>query len=219
MSRAGRWIQLGRRAAGLLATGLLLGCPPKAPPLTGVQTRPALPSLELPPGQTRFVFDWRYEDPDMRASGEGAARSAYPDSARVDFFLQGGLGSGAAVLIGQQLRAPGPAALRRLVPPPPLLWAALGRLAVPPAADTAARLDGDTLRVDIGRGDDVWRATIAGASLVRLERIESGRITQALHRVEGRRVRYYEAGARRSLELTVTRVDRYVEHDPSIWTL
>lgn len=154
----------------------------------------------------------------MRASGEGAARSAFPDSARVDFFLQGGLGSGAAVLIGQQLRAPGPAALRRIVPPPPLLWAALGRLAVPPAADTSARLDGDTLRVDIG-GDDIWRVTIAAGALVRLERIESGRITQSLHRADGRRVRYYDAGARRSLELTVTRVDRNVEHDPSIWSL
>jgi hypothetical protein len=206
------------RAASVMAAAVLLGCPPKAPPLTGVETRPALPSLEVPPGHTRFVFDWRYEDPDMRASGEGAARSAYPDSARVDFFLQGGLGSGAAVLVGQELRAPGPAALRRLVPPPPLLWAALGRLAVPPAADTSARLDGDTLRVDIGRGD-VWRVTIAGAVLARLERIESGRITQSLHRVDDRRVRYYEAGARRSLELTVTRVDRNVEHDPSIWSL
>lgn len=154
----------------------------------------------------------------MRASGDGAARSAFPDSARVDFFLQGGLGSGAAVLIGQQLRAPGPAALRRIVPPPPLLWAALGRLAVPPAADTSARLDGDTLRVDIGR-DDIWRVTIAAGALVRLERIESGRITQSLHRANDRRVRYYEAGARRSLELTVTRVDRNIEHDPSIWSL
>lgn len=204
--------------ACVLASAVLLGCPPKAPPLTGVETRPALPSLEVPPGHTRFVFDWRYDDPDMRAGGEGAARSAYPDSTRVDFFLQGGVGSGAAVLIDQQLRAPGPAALRRLVPPPPLLWAALGRLAVPPAADTSARLDGDTLRVDIGRGD-VWRVTIAGGVLVRLERIESGRIIQSLHRADDRRVRYYDAGARRSLELTVTRVDRNVEHDPSIWSL
>lgn len=218
MTRSGTVVDRAWRRTLLLAAFVLLGCPPKAPPLTGAETRAALPPLYLPPGHTRFVFDWRYEDSDMRASGEGAARSAFPDSARVDFFLQGGLGSGAAVLIGQQLRAPGPAALRRIVPPPPLLWAALGRLAVPPAADTSARLDGDTLRVDIG-ADDIWRVTIAAGALVRLERIESGRITQSLHRADGRRVRYYDAGARRSLELTVTRVDRNVEHDPSIWSL
>jgi hypothetical protein len=122
------------------------------------------------------------------------------------------------VLIGDDLRAPGPNAIRRMIPPAPLLWAALGRLAVPPAADTTARLDGDTLRIDIGKGS-VWRVTVAGGTLRRLERIEDGRIVQSVHRADDQHVRYYDASARRSLEFTVTSVDHNVEFDASIWSL
>ena len=197
---------------------MAFACAPKAPPLRGITTRPALPELSILPGHSRLVFDWRYEDADIRTRGDGAARTAAPDSARVDLFLEGGLGTAVAVLIGDTLRAPGPNAVKRLIPPAPLLWAALGRLAVPPAADTSARLDGDTLRVDIGRGD-IWRVTIAGGKLVRLERIDGGRIVQSVHRADEQHVRYYDATARRTLELTVTRVDRNADLDASIWSL
>jgi hypothetical protein len=164
-----------------------------------------------------MVFDWRYEDPDLQTRGEGALRTAAPDSARLDLFLEGGLGTAVAILIGDGVRAPGPNAVRKLIPPAPLLWAAMGRLAVPPAADTTARLDGDTLRVDIGRGD-VWRLTVANGVLARLERIEGGRIIQSVRRADATHVRYYDANGRRSLELTVTRMDHNVELDSSIWS-
>jgi hypothetical protein len=104
-----------------------------------------------------------------------------------------------------------------MIPPPPLLWAALGRLAVPPAADTTARLDGDTLRADIGRGN-VWRVTVAGGSLRRLERIDDGRIVQSVVRADDRHVRYFDAASRRSLELVITSVDSTVDFDASIWS-
>jgi hypothetical protein len=197
---------------------MAFACAPKAPPLRGITARPALPALSILPGHSRLVFDWRYEDPDIRTRGDGAARTAAPDSARVDLFLEGGLGTAVAVLVGDTLRAPGPNAVKRLIPPAPLLWAALGRLAVPPAADTSARLDGDTLRVDIGRGD-TWRVTIAAGKLVRLERINGGRIVQSVHRADDQHVRYYDATARRTLELTVTRVYRNADLDASIWSL
>lgn len=210
-----------RRCACTLVAAMSVmafACAPKAPPLRGITARPALPELSILPGHSRLVFDWRYEDPDIRTRGDGAARTAAPDSARVDLFLEGGLGTAVAVLIGDTLRAPGPNAVKRLIPPAPLLWAALGRLAVPPAADTSARLDGDTLRVDIGRGD-MWRVTIAVGKLVRLERINGGRIVQSVHRADDQHVRYYDATARRTLELTVMRVDRNADLDASIWSL
>lgn len=190
---------------------------PRAHPLTGVPTPAAVPAIQLPRGHTRFIFDWKYEDPDIHASGEGALRAASPDSARLDLFVGGGLGGAAAVLIGDELRAPGPNALRRMIPPPPLLWAAVGRLAVPPAADTTARLDGDTLRVDIGRGT-VWRVTIAAGALRRLERIDDGKIVQSVIRADDRHVRYSDAAFRRSLELVISSVDRNAEFDESIWS-
>ncbi len=211
---------MNRRATYLPAAAALViaACVPKARPLTGLPTAAAIPAIELPPGHTRFVFDWKYEDPDIHASGDGAIRAAAPDSARLDLFVGGGMGGASAVLIGNDLRAPGPDALRRIIPPPPLLWAALGRLAVPAAADTSARLDGDTLRVDIGRGT-VWRATVAGGSLRRLERIDDGRIVQSVVRADDRHVRYFDAAFRRSLDLVITGVDSTAEFDASIWSL
>ena len=200
-----------------LAAPLVAGCIPKAHALPGVPTPAALPPIEIPAGHTRWVFDWKYEDPDIHASGDGAVRAAYPDSARLDLFVGGGMGGASAILIGDELRAPGPDALRRMIPPPPLLWAALGRLAVPPAADTTARLHGDTLRADIGRGK-VWRVTIADGTLRRLERIDDGRIVQSVIRADDRHVRYFDAASRRSLELVITSVDANASFDASIWS-
>lgn len=206
-------------SAALLASmaPAVAGCIPRAHALPGVATRVALPPIEIPAGHTRWVFDWKYEDRDIHASGDGAVRAAYPDSARLDLFVGGGMGGATAILVGDELRAPGPDALRRMIPPPPLLWAALGRLAVPPAADTTARLDGDTLRFDIGRGT-VWRVTVAAGSLRRLERIDDGRIVQSVVRADDRHVRYFDAAARRSLELVITSVDSNADFDASIWS-
>ena len=202
----------------LVVAGIVLAsCVPRARPLPGVPTRVPLPRLEVPSGHTRWVFDWSYEDPDMQARGEGALRVAAPDSARLDLFLGGGFGSAAAALIGNELRAPGPEMVRRLVPPPPMLWAAVGRLAVPALPDTTARLDGDTLRADVGRGE-VWRITVAAGRLRRLERITDGRIIQSVDRRDESHVRYYDATGRRSLNITVKRVDSNVVYDASIWT-
>jgi hypothetical protein len=68
---------------------MAFACAPKAPPLRGITAQPALPELSIPTGHSRLVFDWKYEDPDIRAHGDGAARTAFPDSARVDLFLEG----------------------------------------------------------------------------------------------------------------------------------
>lgn len=204
--------------ASLVPLAVGSGCVPKAPPLAGAPAPAVVPRLELPAGHTRFVFDWSYQDPDMQGRGDGAIRAAAPDSARLDLFIAGGLGGATAVLIGGELRAPGPEAVRKMVPPAPLLWAALGRLAVPAAADTVARLDGDTLRIDIGRRS-VWRVTVAGGALKRLERIDDGRIVQSVRRADDGRVRYYDASARRTLDFTITTVDHNVDFDASIWSL
>jgi hypothetical protein len=167
------------------------------------------------------VFRWELEDQDLVARGEGAARSAYPDSVRLDFFLAGGMGGGAAVLIGDELRLPPRAddLARRVVPPAPLLWAALGRLSVAALPDTAARVDGDTLRVDIG-APVAWRATFVRDTLRRLERVEGARVTEWVERAGGAggwRVRYRNETNRRKLELTTSRTDSISGIDPSIW--
>jgi hypothetical protein len=203
----------------LLLLPAMVACAPRARPLPGVEAGTGrLPQLELPSGYQQMVFRWDYSDPDMIARGDGAARIAPPDSGRVDFFLDGGLGAGRAVLIGTDLRIP-PAAefARRFFPPAPLLWAALGRIAVPPAADTIVRVSGDTVRADIGT-TDVWRVTIIGHALRRVERINGGRIVEQVDRGDGVRIRYDHLAARRMLQITITRSFAVSGFDDEIWT-
>ena len=207
-----------RLVALAVLSALIAGtaCAPRLRPLPGARAPAALPRAELPAGHHRIVFQWELEDPDLTARGEGAARMASPDSVRLDFFLAGGLGSGAAVLIGTELRLPSGAAdvVRRLVPPPPLLWAALGRLAVPALADTNARVDGDTLRADIGV-PVAWRITFVRDTLRRLERVDDGRVVEWVER--GSRVRYRNELSRRRLDLTISRTDQTDAFDSAIW--
>ena len=120
----------------------------------------------------------------MSGRGEGAARIASPDSARLDFFLAGGFG-GAAILIGDSLDAPGGDMVRRFIPPPTLMWAALGRVALPNLPDTVdSVIDGiDVLRADIGN-PVAWRLTFHGDTLVRAERVDGGRVAEWVERTD-----------------------------------
>lgn len=204
------------RAVLLLAATLGMGaCAPALRPLTGAPAKAALPRAELASGYRQIVFDWELEDRELSGRGEGVARVAAPDSARLDLFLAGGFGSGAAVLIADSLQVTGGSVARRFIPPPPLLWAALGRLAVPAATDTTARVDGELLRVDIGKPAN-WRLTFRRDSLVRVERIRGGRIIEWVER-NGANVRYRSEEARRALSLTVKRVLEVSPFDASIW--
>ena len=191
-------------------------CRPRLTPLVG-ETRPAssLPVTRVTSGHTQIVFNWDLDDRDMSGRGEGVARVASPDSARLDFFLAGGLGGGAAILIGDSLRTPGSDMARRFIPPPTLLWAALGRVALPNLPDTVIRVDGATLRADIG-APVAFRLTFEHDSLVRAERVEGGRVAEWVER-SGSRMRYRNEGARRSLQLVVTRTEHPPGFDASIW--
>jgi len=207
------------RRVGAVALGIaLLGaCAPHARPLVGAPTpQVRLPSPALAPGARRIVFKWEYKEQDgFSAHGEGVARVVAPDSARMDFVLEGGFGGGWALLLGDQLLIPGPDIIRRLIPPAPLLWATLGRLDVPVARDTTARTSGDTLRADIGT-DPTWRVTYVGPRLTRVERIDGGRIQEWITR-DDTVLRYQHETGRRSLTLRVERTEEVSGFDPSIW--
>ena len=140
---------------------------------------------------------------------------AAPDSARLDLFVAGGLASGGAILLGDTLHLPGSELARRFVPAPPLLWATLGRVALPALPDTTARVDGTLLRVDIG-APVAWRLTFRSDSLVRLERIRGNRILEWVDR-EGDVIRYRNEEARRGLRLTIKRVEKVAPFDAGIW--
>jgi hypothetical protein len=195
-----------------------LGCVPSAAPLKGVLAPDrSLPALSLPSGHRHIVFKWDYQEGDIAARGDGSVRSAAPDSARLDFFLGGGLGAGAAVLVGDSLRSPHAELARRYIPPSPMMWAALGRLAIPALPDTVVRMDGDVLRADVGRPVQ-WRVGIRGDTLVSLEHISGDKITESLNRASNGVITYRAPGARRRLDLTILR-DEPGSFDASIWSL
>jgi hypothetical protein len=171
----------------------------------------------MPSGHRHLVFKWDYQEGDIAARGDGSIRTAAPDSARLDFFLGGGLGAGGAILIGDSLRTPNTALAKKYIPPPPLLWAALGRLAIPALPDTVVKIDGALTRADIGSPLQ-WRVTLKGDTLVGLEHISDGRITESLIREANGAMTFQAPGARRTLRLTILR-DQIGSFDASIWSL
>jgi hypothetical protein len=198
---------------------LAAGCqPPRVAPLEGLPA-PArsLPRGSLPEGHRKLVFKWELHDGEINARGDGVARIASPDSVRLDFFLGGGFGGGAAVLIGDSLRAPGPDMARKLIPPRALLWASLGRLDLPAERDTTVRVDGGVLRADIGAPVH-WRAAFRGDTLIRLERVDGGRLQEWVERGADGAVQYRHESARRTLSLVIQRSDAVPSFDPAIWS-
>lgn len=209
----------GARVTALALVGAAVAsCTPPARPLVGSTPSRAVtvPRLELPSGRQRVVFRWRYEEQDgPSARGDGVARIAAPDSARLDFYLEGGFAGGYAVLLGDRLSVPGGAMVERAIPPAPLLWAALGRLHLPAARDTTIRTSGDTLRADVGDAP-TFRVTLVGSELRRVERIEGGRIVESLVR-DPDAVRYRNEAARRTLAITITRTEPADAFPAAIW--
>lgn len=205
------------RSPRLVAATLVLSaaaCAPRAAPLAGAPVPARLPDARIDAPRQVF-FRWELEDGTLVARGEGVARVVPPDSARLDFFLDGGAGGGTAFLIGDAFDAPGGDLVRRMLPPAPLLWASLGRLAVPPG-DTVARLDGGVLRADIGTGP-VYRVSFEGDSLRRVERIDGGRLQEWVARTAEGRIEYRHEPSGRRLSLDVTRVTTPGGFDASIW--
>jgi hypothetical protein len=195
---------------------VMAACGPKVGALAGTVAPVRVPRTDLPPVNQRIRFTWTYADLDMRGRGDGVARVAPPDSVRLDLFLAGGNTGGRAVLIDDELRAPGGPMVRSFLPPPPMLWAALGRLNIPPTADTAVRVDGDTVRADIGR-DPRWRVTFVGQDLRRLELIHGDRLQQWVERTPDHKVTYRHLRANRALDLNIVRVDTVSGFDATIW--
>jgi hypothetical protein len=222
-----------RRMQAFVVCVLGLGsCRPAARPLQGTPTPVILPQFALAPRPALWKFTWTYEDETFSANGDGALRMQPPDRARLDFFLKNGMGGGYAILIGDSLQVPGPDMVKRFLPPPPLLWAALGRLALPPTTDTIARRDGDTVRVDLGklRGADAskadgraWRLTLSegGQQLVRVDHIESGSVTEWMTRrrnADGHwEVQYIHERPPRRLSISVTDTAIVQGFDDAIW--
>jgi hypothetical protein len=203
----------------LLLASTATGCAPKLTPLanaTPVPRAEPLPAIQLPRRNQRIVFNWRLQESELEVHGEGAARVAAPDSARIDLFVAGGLGSGAAWVIGDQMRIDAPDALKRVLPPPAFLWAALGRFAIPAGKDTVVARADSNLTAEIGPSPR-WRLSLRGDRITRLERADGDKVIDRLERKPDGSLVYFHAPTRRQLTLTITRVDSVAPFDATIW--
>ncbi len=203
-----------------MAIGLTACVAPRAGELRGAPAPVSVrvPSAELPAGHRKVTFRWEYRDRSVAARGEGRALVAPPDSARMDFAVSGGMGSGRAWLLEDTIVSPGGDRIKRYLPSSVLLWAALGRLALKPAPDTTMRIDGDTLRADLGGGGtNVWRVAFAGSQLVGVQRLSDGRVRETVVRRSNDDIRFENPAAGRSLTLTHVRSDTVAEIDPELW--
>jgi len=207
-----------RRSLLLCATSAFVaGCAPRVAPLKGAPApNRSLPSIQLSGRHRHVSFRWNYEENSLLTNGEGARRASAPDSARFDLFLNGGVPVGYAILVGDSLRGPHIDQIRRVLPPPAMMWAVLGRLAIPPLPDTVVNVEGETIRADIGR-PAAWRVTIKGNRLMQLARLNGGRIAEVVTRDEGGRL-LYEVPGRRKLWLGIIRDEEVPAFDATIWT-
>lgn len=197
---------------------LAAGCARNAATLAGTPApERKLPMIEIPSGHRRIVFRWDYEENALLVRGEGSIRVASPDSARVDLFLNGGVAVGRALLIGNTLRATNQAQVARVLPPPAMMWAALGRLVIPDMPDTVITVDGDVLHAEIGR-PAAWQVKIKGNRLMQLVRLNGGKVAERVTRDEGGRL-LYEVPGRRKLWLGITRDEEVPAFDASIWAI
>lgn len=221
---------------------MLAACRPRPPaPLVPVPLAPlerdsavVWARTTLPPTPSAIRFRWHYQDEHVKYAGRGTARIAPPDSMRFDYAGPLGLGSGAAVVIGDSVLWADPEKnFRSLVPAIPMLWAALGMIR-PPAAD--ADVAGAEL-TDSGstRRRVVWRFTQLGDTLDYLATDSAGRTVlleaewrrrgervarsrtslDARQRAASARVDFPSGGAR--FELTVVAIDTATVITPALW--
>ena len=219
------------------ACTLLAACPGPPAPLVPMALAPASRDSAvawtretLPAGPIVIRFRWRYEDGRVRYAGRGSARIAPPDSLRFDYAGPFGLGSGAAVVIGDTVAWADPAAsFRSLVPAIPMLWASLGMVR-PPGAEAAV--------FSLTRGYDggplvIWRFAQPGDTLDYVATPGIERVLEAEWRRDGAvvarsrtrldpqarpvgaRIDFPETKAR--FELTVVGVDTAAVIPPALW--
>jgi hypothetical protein len=96
-------------------------------------TAAAAIAATAPDRPLRVVFAWAALEGEARFSGEGVARIQPPYHARLDLFGPRGDTYLSAALVGAEIRLP-PGVQATQIPPPPLMWAALGVVAPPAEA-------------------------------------------------------------------------------------
>jgi hypothetical protein len=148
------------RITAILATAAALA----ACATGGMEAGPADPAAEAaavaataPSQAVRVDFDWEIRDREARFNGQGVLRLDRGYRARLDLFGPRGETLSAAVLEGEEMRVL-PMGSEALLPPPALLWSALGVFRPPVDAPlTATTRTGARMTLAYDRDGTSWR--------------------------------------------------------------
>lgn len=155
----------------LVMAGVLAGCAS-----AGTQPGTIEPGVEQqaidatrPKERLHITFKWTFTEQQTRFSGEGATRIEPPYKARLDLFGPRGEAYVSAALVDYELRLP-PGAAADLLPPPTLLWSALGVLKPPQGATLIrATRSGAQTQIEYSEPNGRWRFTLEADRLRRAE--------------------------------------------------
>ncbi|CAN5789890.1 hypothetical protein BH23GEM10_BH23GEM10_18150 [soil metagenome] len=184
----------------------------------------ALAVATSPEYRLEVLFDWNMVDRDARIGGRGLLRLDRAARARVDLFGPRGETLAAAIMDGTAMRVV-PQAASAMLPPPALLWAALGVFREPEDAPlTATRVDGDQTRLEYSRDRTRWTFQFAGSALRSTEWTDgSGRRTVTLTGDAGfdvpRDAAFRDWTEFRELNLSVTAIEERTSFDADTWIL
>lgn len=170
----------------------------------------------------RVVFDWVILDGEARFSGSGAARIASPYRARLDLFGPRGEGYLSAALVDMELRMPPGTPAARL-PPPAMIWAALGVVAPPrEAVLVGTRVTPERTELYYDVDESRLRYTLAGGRLITARWEGQGRrmaltLTGLIEPRVPREAFFRDPAAGMELRLSVDEVHEAEPFPPEIW--
>lgn len=211
--------------AGLSALACLLpGCAGRGLPET-VDAGAAADAIEstAPDRPLRVIFDWTILEGGARFAGSGAARLEPPYRARLDLFGPRGEGYLSAALVEEQLRLPRGAPVVSL-PPPAMIWAALGVVRPPEGAVLAGtRVNPDRTELYYDVDESRLRYTLMGGRLAAARWDGKGRrmaleLTGSFEPGLPAQALFRDASAGTELKLNLERVDEVEPYPPEIWT-
>jgi hypothetical protein len=183
-----------------------------------------LVAATVPQQPVQVTFDWNMTDRDARFNGRGVLRADQGYRARVDLFGPRGETLAAAVVEGEHMRIV-PAGAETLLPPPALLWSALGVFRAPQHAALAATSPTDAgFALEYSGGGVRWAFHFEGETLRSTEWTEGrARRTVVLTGVSRlglpQQAVFRDWTEFRELTLRVTDVEERTAFDRDVWIL
>lgn len=171
----------------------------------------------------RVIFDWTILEGGARFTGSGAARMEPPYRARLDLFGPRGEGYLSAALVENELRLPRGTPVVPL-PPPAMIWAALGVVAPPEEAVlVGTRVNPDRTELYYDVEESRLRYTLMGGRLTAARWDGNGRrmaldLTGSVEPGLPAQALFRDASAGTELKLNLEQVDEVEPYPPEIWT-